>query len=236
MLAGVMPPPDSSVTTSAIYIIWTIWKINWQCVRTGDEKIDNDVTVRIYHPKEARTSGQKLPVCVYAHGGGYCCGNLDAEDPLCRAIARFTPCIVVSVDYRLGPRYKMPTMIDDCVTAYKWVSWISKQVQQGLECWCLDQAWQAAEKLGADQHKYFSAGGSAGGGLAFSIAEKMIANGKRDCIQGIVALVPVTLHYSNIPDEFKSMYTSYVENEVGSPIIDKQTMTTFFGKRSPPFR
>jgi versiconal hemiacetal acetate esterase len=59
----------------------------------------------------------------------------------------------------------------------------------------------------------------------------MIANGNRDHIQGIVALVPVTMHYSNIPEEFKSMYKSYVENEVGSPVIDKQTMITFFGKR-----
>jgi hypothetical protein len=40
-------------------------------VPTGDEKINDDVTVRIYHPKEARIDGKKLPVCVYAHGGGY---------------------------------------------------------------------------------------------------------------------------------------------------------------------
>ena len=43
---------------------------------------------------------------------------------------------------------------------------------------CLGQAWQAAEELGADRHKYFSAGGSAGGGLAFSVAEKLIADGE----------------------------------------------------------
>ncbi len=94
----------------------------------------------------------------------------------------------------------------------------------------LGQAWQAAEELGADRHKYFSAGGSAGGGLAFSVAENIIANGNQDHIQGIVSLVPVTLHYSNIPDEFRSMYNSYDENAVGVPIIDKYTMSTFFGR------
>jgi versiconal hemiacetal acetate esterase len=66
--------------------------------------------------------------------------------------------------------------------------------------------------------------------LAFSVAEKVIANGNPDHIKGIVALVPVTLHYSNIPEELKNMYKSYGENAVGVPIIDKQTMTIFFGK------
>jgi versiconal hemiacetal acetate esterase len=94
----------------------------------------------------------------------------------------------------------------------------------------LDQAWQAAEELGADQHKYFSAGGSAGGGLALSIAEKLIADGKAGHIQGIVALVPIILHYLNVPEEFKSMYKAYGENAEGVPIIDKDIMKTFFGK------
>lgn len=66
--------------------------------------------------------------------------------------------------------------------------------------------------------------------MAFGVAEKVIANGNPDHIQGIVALVPVTLHYSNIPEELKSMCKSYGENAVGVPIIDKHTMTTFFGK------
>lgn len=67
--------------------------------------------------------------------------------------------------------------------------------------------------------------------MAFSVAEKVIASGKSDHIQGIVALAPVTLHYSNIPEELKSMFKAYGENGVGVPIIDKHAMTTFFGKR-----
>jgi versiconal hemiacetal acetate esterase len=66
--------------------------------------------------------------------------------------------------------------------------------------------------------------------LAFNVAENVSANGNPDHIQGIVAVVPVTLHYSNIPEELKSMCKSYGENAVGGPIISKHTMTIFFGK------
>lgn len=101
MLASQMPPPDASVSTT-------------------EEKIDNGVTLRIYKPKEAQ-DGQMLPVGVYTHGGGYICGNLDSEDPVCRALAHHVPCIIVSVDYRLGPQHKMPVMVDDTMAGYKWV-------------------------------------------------------------------------------------------------------------------
>ena len=101
MLASQMPPPDASVSTS-------------------EEKIDNGVTLRIYKPREAQ-DGKKLPVGVYTHGGGYICGNLDSEDPVCRALAHHVPCIIVSVDYRLGPKHKMPVMVDDTMAGYKWV-------------------------------------------------------------------------------------------------------------------
>lgn len=100
MLASQMPPPDTSIATK-------------------DETVDG-VSIRIYTPEGAE--GKKLPVGVFTHGGGYICGNLDSEDPVCRIVAKNTPCIIVSVDYRLGPKHKMPAMLDDTVTAYKWVS------------------------------------------------------------------------------------------------------------------
>ncbi|KAI9810198.1 MAG: hypothetical protein M1827_006644 [Pycnora praestabilis] len=189
MLASQMPPPDPSV-------------------KARDEKIDENVKVRIYQPKEA-ANDEKLPVGVFIHGGGYITGSIDAEDPLCRLVAQHTPCIVVSVEYRLGPKHKLPVMIDDCVTAYNW-------------------AWNEAEKLQADQHKYFVWGGSAGGGLAFSVANKVIEAGKSNHIQGIVALTPVTLHPEYVPEEYKSMYTAYSDNAKDVPIIDAASMKTFY--------
>jgi acetyl esterase/lipase len=35
--------------------------------------------------------------------GGFFSGSLDTHDGICRALAAHTPCILVSVDYRLAP-------------------------------------------------------------------------------------------------------------------------------------
>lgn len=99
-LAAQGPPPDVTV-------------------QHRDEKA-NGVSVRIYTPPAA--SGKKLPLCVYYHGGGYLVGDLNSEDAWCRVIAKNTPCILVSVDYRLSTTHKLPVMLEDSLTAYKWVS------------------------------------------------------------------------------------------------------------------
>ena len=83
------------------------------------DDIADGIPIRIYMPKDA--IGTELPIAVYYHGGGYVLGDLDTEDPWCRYLARNTPCIVVAVDFRLGPDFKMPVMLNDSVTAYKWV-------------------------------------------------------------------------------------------------------------------
>lgn len=99
ILASQMPPPDTSI-------------------QTRDESADG-VPVRIYTPPNS--SGKPLPLGVYYHGGGYCVGNLDSEDFWCRYIAKSVPCVIVSVDYRLGPKHKMPAIFDDSVKAFEWV-------------------------------------------------------------------------------------------------------------------
>lgn len=98
------------------------------------------------------------------------------------------------------------------------------------------QAWNAASELGGDQTKYFAAGGSAGGALSFGIAERLIAAGKRSQISGIVALVPATLHPSNVPEEYVRAYTATNANVDNTPIINKKTMETFYGELSHPSR
>lgn len=83
------------------------------------DEIADGIPIRIYKAKDATSI--KLPIVVYYHGGGYVLGDLDTEDPWCRCLAKNTPCIVISVGYRLGPNFKMPAMIDDSLAAYKWV-------------------------------------------------------------------------------------------------------------------
>src|SRR3984885_2552506 len=48
------------------------------------------------------------PLVVYAHGGGFVTGNLDTDHAHCVQLARDAGCLVVSVDYRLGPQHPPP--------------------------------------------------------------------------------------------------------------------------------
>lgn len=105
-----------------------------------------DVPARYY-----RASGtdlrQALPGLVWFHGGGWTIGDLDTHDVLCRELANYAHCAVVSVGYRLAPEHKFPAAVDDAVTATRWVA------AQG-------------EALGIDASRLAIGGDSAGGNLA----------------------------------------------------------------------
>ncbi|KAH7410925.1 lipase/esterase-like protein [Cadophora sp. MPI-SDFR-AT-0126] len=186
-LAAQAPPPDASIIT--------------------EDTTADGVPVRIYTPPGA--TGKKLPVAVYYHGGGWLVGSLDSEDAWCRVISKNTPCILVSVDYRLSQTDKWPAQLDDSVTAFKW-------------------ARNNASKYGGDGSKLFTIGASAGGGLALSVANELIKAGQGSQVSGIVAMVPVTAHPDSIPSSYSSIYKAYTENASGVPVIDAGSMKTFF--------
>jgi len=89
-------------------------------VETTEYDVDH-LKLRVYCPK-GLSAGTSLPVGVFSHAGGLVMGNLDSEDPLCRAIVENTGAIVVSVDYRLAPEYKCPAQLEDMLTALQWVA------------------------------------------------------------------------------------------------------------------
>ena len=167
------------------------------------------IKYRLYTPKEAAKGGP-LPVGVWTHGGGFMTGDLNSDDLLCRAVAEHAPSIIVNVDYRLTPEHKVPTQLQDTLTVYKW-------------------ARQNASSFGGDPKKFYTVGGSAGGGLALQVANRLTKDpSKRDGIRGVAAIVPLTLHWDHVPEQYKSAYNSYKENEKDAPIIDKESMDTFY--------
>jgi acetyl esterase len=106
------------------------------------------VPMRIYRPPTP--SAQVLPVLVYFHGGGWTIGDCDTHDVLCRQLALGATCVVVSVDYRMGPEHRFPAAVDDCVTATRHVR-------------------DHAVELGVNARRLAVGGDSAGGNLAAAV-------------------------------------------------------------------
>lgn len=75
---------------------------------------------RFYRPLASRP-GEILPVVLYLHGGGWCVGDVDSYDVLCRQLANQSGCAVLSVDYRLAPEHPFPAAVDDTLLAFDWV-------------------------------------------------------------------------------------------------------------------
>ena len=78
------------------------------------------IPIRMYRPRG--TSDQPLPALVYFHGGGWCIGDLDSHDHVCRWLAAHSDCVVISVDYRMGPEHKFPAAVEDAFAATEWIA------------------------------------------------------------------------------------------------------------------
>jgi acetyl esterase len=99
---------------------------------------------RAYQPKTVEPVG----ALIWLHGGGWCIGDLDGFDRVCRSLCNASGATVVSVDYRLAPEHPYPAAVQDAVLAVDWA------------------AGHGAEQLGFDPARVAIGGDSAGGNLA----------------------------------------------------------------------
>ncbi|MCW2991094.1 MAG: alpha/beta hydrolase [Solirubrobacterales bacterium] len=75
------------------------------------------VLARVYTPQH----GVRVPgLLVWIHGGGWCIGDLDGFDRVCRSLANAGGMEVASVDYRLAPECPYPAPLDDVRAAIGW--------------------------------------------------------------------------------------------------------------------
>ncbi|KAJ5951523.1 uncharacterized protein N7479_009936 [Penicillium vulpinum] len=168
-----------------------------------------EIEYRLYTPK-GHSIERPLPVGIYTHGGGWMTGDLDSEDWVCRAVSEKASCIIISVDYRLTPEFQMPSQLNDTLGVYTW-------------------AIKNASSFGGDSTRFFTIGASASGAIALEVANQMAANPKlRDTIRGVAALVPSTLHPDYVPAEYESIYKSFQENATNVPLVDRESMETFY--------
>ncbi len=164
-----------------------------------DRVLPGPVRVRIYEPPG---QGRPFGVIVYLHGGGWVIGNLDTHDGICRALCARTPCVVVSVEYRLAPEHRFPAALDDAWVATAWVA-------------------EHAASIGADPSRIAVGGDSAGGTLAAAVAVRARDRGLSLALQLLV--------YPVMDCEFER--PSYRENGTGYGLTEG-AMRWFWGQYS----
>lgn len=116
--------------------------------RTEDRSMPGpagDIPARVYYP-HGEPQDDRAAV-VFCHGGGFVLCDIESHDGFCRALARGTRAVVVSVGYRLAPEHPAPAAALDAFAAFRWVV-------------------GHASELGIDPARTAIAGDSAGGNLA----------------------------------------------------------------------
>jgi acetyl esterase len=157
-----------------------------------------NLDARLYVPDGA---GEKPPLTLYYHGGGWVIGTLDTHDGTCRAIAQNSGSTVLSIAYRLAPEHRYPAAADDCYDALVWAA-------------------ANAGSLGVDATRLAVAGDSAGGNLAAAVAI-MARDRAGPELRHQLLIYPVTDQDYSTP--------SYAENGDGNYYLSTDGMRWFWG-------
>ncbi|NXU33099.1 AAAD deacetylase, partial [Thalassarche chlororhynchos] len=166
----------------------------------------SNVAVRLYLPR--KLSDKLRRAVVYFHGGGWCVGQagMKSYDHLTRWTSYRLNAVVVSVNYRLAPKYRFPVQFEDAYSVTKFF----------LQSSVLSQ-------YGVDPDRVCVAGDSAGGNLAAAVAQQLLQDSEvKTKLKAQALLYPAlqTLDL-NLP--------SYQENE-NKPILPRLLMVKFWSE------
>jgi len=113
-----------------------------------------NIRTRVYRPLyHGIDKGEKLPVMLYCHGGGYISCNPESHGQLIKRFIETRPCVVIAPDYRKAYTKPFPAGFNDCYETLLWAK-------------------ENADQLGIDATKVIVAGHSAGGGLTAAVTLK----------------------------------------------------------------
>tara|TARA_Y100001936_G_scaffold249684_1_gene300622 strand:- start:2288 stop:3217 length:930 start_codon:yes stop_codon:yes gene_type:complete len=154
-----------------------------------------NIPIRIYTPEGTGP----FPIAMWFHGGGWVIGNIETNDSTCRALAKESESIIISVDYKLAPENKFPIPFDDCYEA---------------TCW----AYENAHTFNGNEKKLAVAGASAGGNLAAAVSLKARDENRPSIIHQTL-VYPVT--------DYNFSYSSYEECKEGYG-LEYDTMVYFW--------
>lgn len=155
------------------------------------------IPVRVY--RDTDPAEEDRPVLAWFHGGGHVIGSLDTHDTMARSICREAGCVVVSVDYRMGPEHPFPAAVDDCVAAVRWLG------ERGGE-------------VGADPGCIAVGGDSAGGNLA-AVAALTARDEEGPALRHQLLVYPVT--------DYRCRGPSYERYARGYGALEAESMRWF---------
>jgi acetyl esterase len=162
---------------------------------------DASIRLRIYRS----VPDTQLPLFLFIHGGGWCLGEIEAYEPLCRKLSSMLGCVLVHVDYRLSPENVYPAALEDVTAAAQW---------------CFTQS----EQLGIDTSISFIGGDSAGGNLAAAYCLKA-AGSDLPVFDAQILIYPVTDHYSAGTESYDQYGSGYG--------LDREYMEYFWDRYLP---
>ncbi|KAH8100677.1 alpha/beta hydrolase fold-domain-containing protein [Cristinia sonorae] len=164
----------------------------------------SNCAVRVFTP-EGITPSDGWPVFVYFHGGGWCLGNIDSENSFATRLCKHANCVVVSVDYRLGPEHPYPAAVDD---AWDALQWVYKHGESEIQ---------------VNTQKIAVGGSSSGGNLAAVLTHKASQASPPIPLVFQLLVVPVT---DNTAGTDGIPYPSWLEN-ANTPALDHGRMLWF---------
>jgi acetyl esterase/lipase len=133
-------------------------------VASKDVTIDpaTNLSVRLYLPTAAG-AGDKLPIVVYFHGGGFMVESASSAKyhRYLNALAARAGAVAVSVDYRRVPEHRLPAAYDDSWAALAWAVGAACGDESEPEPWLTKHG---------DPSRVFLAGDSAGANIAHNVA------------------------------------------------------------------
>lgn len=167
---------------------------------------DGAVTAYFFEKRRDKSSTGLNPLIVFFHGGGWVWGNMSLYNFFCARIADLTNASILAVDYRLAPRYKFPTAVEDCYDTLLWA-------YQGTRYWK------------TDPDRVFLMGDSAGGNLA-AVVSRLSRDRKGPPIAGQILIYPVTdgrmrtesyVQYGDSPTLTQKKMSFFIHTYMGEP-------------------
>ncbi|RSM15159.1 hypothetical protein CDV31_005093 [Fusarium ambrosium] len=166
------------------------------------------IPTKYYRPA---AEGEKRPLMVLFHEGGWVMGDVTDEDSNARHFVRDLGIVCLNVEYRLAPEHPFPTGVLDCWDVLKWAAVNVSQV-------------------GADPAKGFLVGGSsAGSNIAAALVHVSIKEQLQPPITGQWLCVPYLLPPEIVPYKYQEDYTSMWSNRsdpVLGPLLEGPEDTT----------